>query len=100
MDERSCCGGKKTVRDEQDLKRLIKRLNRIEGQIRGLKGMLENEAYCADILTQSSAVSAALNSFNRDLLSCHVHTCVARDVRDGKDETIDELMDLIRKFMK
>ena len=102
MEKKNCahCAERKTERQEKDLSRLIKRLNRIEGQIRGLRGMLENGAYCADILTQSSAAAAALNSFNGDLLSCHVHTCVARDIRNGKDETIDELMDLIYKFMK
>ena len=102
MENKNCphCGDKKTMRSEQDLSRLVKRLNRIEGQIRGIRRMLEENAYCADILTQASAAAAALNSFNKDLLSCHVHTCVKRDVLDGKDDSIDELMDLIYKFMK
>ncbi|MGN1193898.1 MAG: metal-sensing transcriptional repressor [Acutalibacteraceae bacterium] len=87
-------------RDEQEYKSLINRLNRIEGQIRGIKGMLEKEAYCPDILVQSAAAGAALNAFNRELLSNHIKTCVAEDIRQGNDETIDELLDTLYKFMK
>lgn len=93
-----CC--RRTERTEAEKKSLIQRLNRIEGQIRGLKGMLEEDAYCNDILIQSAAAGAALNSFERELLSAHMHSCVARDLREGRDEVIDELMDTMKKLMK
>lgn len=96
----SCSCHKKRERSDEEYKKLINRLNRIEGQVRGLKGMLENDAYCNDILTQVSAVNAALNSFSKEILSQHMHTCVARDIREGKDEIIDELMDTLKKLMK
>ncbi len=94
----ACARTKK--RDDGELKALMNRLSRIEGQIRGVKRMLENDAYCIDILRQSSAASAAINSFNKELLSNHIRTCVAQDIRDGKDETIDELLGMIQKLMK
>lgn len=95
----NCC--KKTKkRSEEELKLLTNRLNRIEGQIRGIKGMLENDAYCTDIITQVAAVNAALSSFNKLLLANHIRTCVAEDVKQGKDETIDEFVELIHKLMK
>ena len=93
-----CC--KTTNRSEEDRKKLINRLSRIEGQIRGLKGMLEKDSYCVDILTQSSAVSAAINAFNRELLSEHIHSCVVRDIRSGNDSVVDELVALLQKMMK
>ncbi len=97
----SCCPCHKTKeRSNGEYKDLIHRLNRIEGQIRGIKGMVEQNAYCPDILTQVSAVTAALNSFNKVLLSSHVRTCVCEDIRAGKDETIDELTQLLQKLMK
>ena len=101
MEEKKCCGGEKTtVRSEEAKKKLLNRLKRIEGQIRGLEAMVERDAYCNDILTQSSAASAALNAFNRELLSNHIRTCVADDIRAGKDETIDELVTVLQKLMK
>jgi DNA-binding FrmR family transcriptional regulator len=101
MAENSCCGCKKTKhRSEKEYKDLINRLSRIEGQIRGIKGMVEKEAYCPDILVQVTAVAAALNSFNKVLLANHIHTCVADDIRAGKDETIDELVVTIQKMLK
>ena len=96
----SCCCTKHTDRSEADRKKLINRLKRIEGQIRGIIGMLENDAYCNDILIQSAAVNAAVNSFNKELLANHIRTCVARDIRAGKDETIDELVATLQKLMK
>ena len=97
----SCrCCGKTTDRSEEERKKLIHRLNRIEGQIRGIRGMVENNAYCADILVQSAAVNAAVNAFNNELLASHIRGCVARDIRDGKDEVIDELMTTLQKLMK
>ena len=95
-----CCSEKHTVRSEEEKKKLINRLKRIEGQIRGIIGMMENDAYCNDILIQAAAVNAAVNSFNKELLANHIRTCVARDIRAGKDETIDELVATLQKLMK
>jgi DNA-binding FrmR family transcriptional regulator len=87
-------------RSDEEYQRLMHRLNRIEGQVRGIKGMLEKSAYCVDILTQSAAVSAAINAFNRELLASHIRSCVAQDIRQGRDETIDELVAMLQKLMK
>ena len=95
-----CCGKKTTMRSEEERKKLINRLSRIEGQIRGIKGMLENDAYCNDILVQSAAASAAINAFNKELLASHIHSCVVRDIREGKDEVVDELVATLQKLMK
>ena len=97
---KECCCYKAKERSEKEYKDLINRLNRIEGQIRGIKGMIEKDAYCTDILTQVSAVSVALNSFNRVLLSNHIKTCVINDIREGKEETVDELLVTLQKLMK
>ena len=91
---------KHTERSEEDKKALLSRLKRIEGQVRGLEGMVEKDAYCPDILIQVSAVTSALNSFNRQLLSCHIHGCVRRDILDGDDSAIDELCQLLQRLMK
>ena len=95
----ACCA-KKKVRDPEEYRRLIHRLNRIEGQIRGIKGMIEKDAYCTDIMVQVAAVNAALNSFNKVLLANHIRTCVADDIREGKDETVDELVKVLQKLMR
>lgn len=87
-------------RSEQEYKDLINRLSRIEGQIRGIKRMLDEDCYCPDIITQVAAANAALNSFNKVLLANHIKTCVADDIRAGKDETIDELLNTLQKLMK
>ena len=87
-------------RPQDEIKKLLNRLSRIEGQIRGIRGMVEKGAYCTDILVQSAAVTAAVNAFNRDLLANHIRTCVADDIRDGKDEVIDELVATLQKMMK
>lgn len=100
MSEKICDCQKSTKRDDEQKKKLINRLNRIEGQIRGISRMVESDAYCADILTQCAAVNAALNSFNKELLSSHVKNCVVRDIREGKDEVIDELLDTFLKLMR
>ena len=101
MEDKCCCESHKTKqRSEQEYKKLLNRLSRIEGQIRGIKGMVEKNAYCTDILIQVSAVNAALNSFNRELLAEHITTCGADDIRQGKDETIDELVVTLQKLMK
>ena len=98
MNECQC--HKTKVRSEEEYKRLIHRLNRIEGQVRGIRGMVEKSAYCTDILVQVAAANAALNAFSKELLASHIKTCVAQDIRDGKDETIDELVDTLQKLMK
>ena len=99
--ENACeCCGKSKIRSEEEYKRLIHRLNRIEGQVRGIRGMVEQSAYCTDILVQVSAVTAALNAFNRELLATHIRTCVSDDIRAGKDETVDELVSVLQKLMK
>ena len=100
MEEKKCGCAKTTSRSEEQKKKLLNRLKRIEGQVRGLQTMIENDAYCNDILIQSSAVSAAMNGFNRELLAAHIHSCVVRDIRDGKDEVVDELIATIQKLMK
>ena len=98
--EEKCQCQKKKERSEEEYKKLMNRLNRIEGQIRGLKRMLENDAYCPDILIQAAAANAALNAFNRELLSNHIHTCVVHDIKEGKEETVGELVDTIYKMMR
>lgn len=96
----SCCSERKKHRGEQEYKDLIRRLNIIEGQVRGIRNMLEQDAYCIDILTQASAVSRAMNSFSCQLLSNHIRTCVKEDLQEGKDETINELVATLQKLMK
>jgi len=94
-----CCH-KTKERTEEEYTALIHRLNRIEGQVRGIKKMVENNAYCTDIIVQVAAANAALSAFNRELLSNHIHTCVADNIRKGNDEVIDELMQTLQKLMK
>ena len=94
-----CCH-KTKERTEEERKKLINRLNRIEGQVRGIRGMIEKDAYCIDVLTQVAAANAALNAFTKELLSSHIKTCVADDIRAGRDETIDELVATLQKLMK
>lgn len=93
-----CC--KTKIRTDEEYKALINRLNRIEGQIRGIKGMVEKNAYCTDIIVQVSAANAALNAFNKELLSNHIKTCVADDIKAGKTETVDDLLSTLQKLMK
>ena len=100
-----CCGSdddavKHKHREMQEKKSLMTRLNKIEGQVRGIRAMVENGAYCPDILVQSAAANAALNAFNKELLANHLRTCVAQDIREGHDETIDELVCTLQKLMK
>ena len=101
-EEISCtgCGERKKHRTEEEKKSLITRLRRAEGQIRGIQKMVEEDAYCPDILIQVSAVTSALNSFNKELLACHVRSCVAEDIRQGNDEAIDEFVSVLQKLMK
>ena len=98
--EETCCCHKTKERSEQEYKSPINRLNRIEGQVRGVKSMVEKDAYCTDILVQVAAVNAALNSFSKELLASHIRSCVVNDIRDGKEETIDELVATIQKLMR
>ena len=95
----NCCH-KTKKRSEEEYRKLINRLSRIEGQIRGIKRMVEEDAYCTDVLIQAAAVNAALNSFNKELLSEHIRTCVADDIREGRDDTVEELVETLRKLMK
>lgn len=97
--ENGCCH-KTKQRSQEEYQALINRLNRIEGQVRGVKNMVQNDAYCTDILTQVSAINAALNAFNRELLSQHIQSCVVEDIRAGKAETVTELIETLRKIMK
>lgn len=99
MEEQNCCCRSKH-RDEKEFKDLVHRLNRIEGQIRGIRGMLENDAYCIDIVNQVAAANAALNSFNKLLLSNHIETCVSDDIKNGRTEKMEELVRTIQKLMK
>ena len=100
MEENRECCHKTKERSEKEYKDLINRLSRIEGQVRGIKKMVENNAYCPDILIQVSAVNAALNSSNKVPLANHIRTCVSEDIRAGKDETVDELVTTLQKLMR
>lgn len=100
VEEMKCCAEKMKHRDEKEYKDLINRLSRVEGQVRGVKKMVEEERYCVDILTQVLAVQAALNAFNKKLLANHIHSCVVDDIKEGNMEVVDELCDTIQKIMK
>ncbi|MBQ4576228.1 MAG: metal-sensing transcriptional repressor [Firmicutes bacterium] len=95
-----CCSSRTKQRSEKEYKDLLNRLSRIEGQVRGIKGMIENDAYCVDILTQVAAVNAALNSFNKVLLANHIETCVVEDIRAGKEGVVEELVNTMQKLMR
>ena len=97
--DKECCH-KTKERSPEEHRKLVNRLSRIEGQIRGIKRMVEEDAYCVDILSQAAAANAALNSFNKELLSEHIKTCVTNDIKAGKEETVDELVATIQKLMK
>lgn len=100
-EKKTCdCTAKKKERNPEEYKALMNRLNRVEGQIKGIRKMLENDAYCPDILIQVSAANAALNSFSKELLSNHIHTCVVNDIKAGKEDVIDELCKVLQKLMK
>lgn len=98
MEENKCCCNRTKVRSEKEHKDLLNRLSRIEGQIRGIKNMIENDAYCVDILTQVSAANAALNSFSKVLLTEHIRTCVVEDIKAGNEEKVEELTVMIQKL--
>ena len=100
MENTNACCSKRTNRSDEERKKLMNRLSRIEGQIRGIRSMVEKDVYCNDILTQSAAVSAAMNAFNKDLLGSHIKSCVIRDIQEGKEEVIEELMVTLQKLMK
>ena len=100
MDDPQCtCCHRRRERTPEEYQALIHRLNRIEGQIRGIRGMVERSAYCVDILTQSAAVTAAMNAFSRELLTNHIRTCVAEDVRSGGTEKVDELVQILQRLL-
>ena len=100
MEKKLCSSNKSKSREEKEYKDLLNRLSRIEGQVRGVKNMVEKDAYCTDILIQVSAITAALNSFNKVLLANHIRTCVAQDIKNGNDEGVDELVTTLSKLMK
>ena len=108
MDEKCCCSapeeqaGEKKLRHRtpEEYKRLCNRLSRIEGQIRGIRRMLDESAYCPDILTQAAAANAALNAFSRELLSQHIRSCVVNDLQEGNPDTVDELLDTLQKLLR
>ena len=100
MEQNNCCCRKTRQRNGEEYRSLVHRLNRIEGQVRGVRKMVESDAYCTDILVQVSAVSAALNAFSRELLGQHIRTCVAEDIKNGRTEAIDELIVTLQKLMK
>ena len=95
----SCCE-KHTLRAQEEKKKLLNRLRRIEGQVRGLQAMVEADAYCNDVLTQSAAVNDAINAFNRERLAEHLRTCVTRDLKNGHEEIVDDLAATLQKLMK
>ena len=98
MEQHDCCRHKH--RELTEYESLIRRLNRIEGQVRGIRGMVEKEAYCTDILVQVSAATAALNSFSKELLASHIKTCVSDGIRRGEDEVVDELVGVLQKLIR
>ena len=95
-----CKSEKKKIRSEGEYKSLINRLNRIEGQVRGVRGMIENDAYCVDVLTQVAAIGSALRSFSSELLENHIQSCVVSDIKKGNDEVVDELIKTLGRFLK
>ena len=95
-----CCGARIKKRSEDEYRSLMNRLNRIEGQIRGIRGMLERDAYCPEILAQAAAANAALSAFSRELLSSHIRSCVAEDIRAEKDGAVEELIEILQKLMR
>ena len=99
-DENLCCSGQTKIRDPKEIKDLMNRLSRIEGQIRGIKRMVENDAYCVDVLRQVSAASSALKGFSCVMLSNHIRTCVTDDILSGGEEKVDELIKTMQKMMK
>ena len=102
MSDNTCphCGERKKKRSPEEQKALLTRLRKAEGQIRGIEKMVETDAYCPDILIQVSAVTSALNSFNKELLACHMRSCVCEDIKNGETEAIDEFVKLMQKLMK
>lgn len=100
QEEACCCCQKKKHRETEEYRNLLNRLSRIEGQVRGVRNMVEEERYCVDILNQVSAIQSALNSFNKELLSSHIKTCVVEDIRRGDEQVVDELCEAIKKLMR
>lgn len=99
MEIKECCQ-RHTVRDSEQRRALVNRLRRIEGQVRGVRGLLEEDAYCVDILTQVSAISSALTAFSRELLDSHIRGCVVEDIKNGDGSTVEELIKTVSRFMK
>ncbi len=100
MEQNCICQNKTKHRTEEEKTALLHRLSRMEGQIRGIRRMVEEDAYCVDVLTQSAAVTAAMNAFSREVLDCHIRTCVTDGIRSGDDTVTAELMEILRKMMR
>ncbi len=100
MNQNNCPCCRTKARGEEEYRALINRLSRIEGQVRGVKGMVERDAYCIDIINQVAAITAALNAFNKELLGNHIRTCVVGDLSEGKTETAEELLEVLQKLMR
>ena len=98
--EEKCCHERRKEREDKEYRDLIHRLNRVEGQVRGVRTMVEEERYCVDIMTQVQAIQSALNAFNKELLASHIKSCVVEDIREGSGEKVDELCALVQKLMK
>ncbi len=96
----NCCCKKTKLRSAEEYKLLDNRLKRIEGQVRGISRMLEENAYCTDILTQVSAVQSAISAFAKELLASHIKGCVTEDIKNDRFETVDELVRTVEKLMK
>ena len=103
MKDPECCmqlSDRRKKRTPEEQKNLIRRLKKAEGQIRGIQNMVENDAYCPDILIQVAAVTNALNSFNKELMACHIRSCVMEDIKAGNDEAINDFVKMLQKLMK
>ena len=99
-ENKNCCGERRKIREGSEKQALMNRLSRIEGQIRGIRGMVEKDAYCPEVLVQVSAASAALNSFARAMMDAHIRSCVMEDVRGGNADAVDELIEVLHKFVR
>lgn len=95
-----CCNHRTKKRDESEKKKLTNRLKRIEGQVRGVCGMIENDAYCNDVLVQILAIRSAVDAFSRELLESHIKSCVVNDIKEGREETVDELVKTVSALIK
>lgn len=94
----NCCCNKETIRTKEEQKDLENRINRIVGQMNGIKSMIEENRYCGDIIIQLSAIDKAIKSLANLMLDRHLHTCVERDIKDGNFSVLDEITDMFKRF--